>query len=83
MARIGSSELDVYPLCFGGNVLGWTADMASSHVAVALAWLLARPTVAAPIASASRVSQVADSLAAARVRLTSEDVAALDAASGD
>jgi len=31
MARIGSSDLDVFPLCFGGNVLGWTADMATSH----------------------------------------------------
>ncbi|MEU1624159.1 aldo/keto reductase [Streptomyces sp. NPDC020096] len=26
MARIGSSELDVFPLAFGGNVFGWTAD---------------------------------------------------------
>ena len=26
MARIGTSDLDVYPLCLGGNVFGWTAD---------------------------------------------------------
>jgi aryl-alcohol dehydrogenase (NADP+) len=31
MARIGSSKLDVFPMCFGGNVLGWTADTAASH----------------------------------------------------
>lgn len=31
MARIGSSNLDVFPMCFGGNVLGWTADTAASH----------------------------------------------------
>lgn len=26
MARIGTSDLDVFPLGFGGNVFGWTAD---------------------------------------------------------
>ena len=26
MARIGTSELDVFPLNLGGNVFGWTAD---------------------------------------------------------
>ena len=26
MARIGKTELDVFPLCLGGNVFGWTAD---------------------------------------------------------
>jgi aryl-alcohol dehydrogenase-like predicted oxidoreductase len=26
MALIGSSTLDVFPLCLGGNVFGWTAD---------------------------------------------------------
>jgi aryl-alcohol dehydrogenase-like predicted oxidoreductase len=26
MARIGNSELDVFPLSLGGNVFGWTAD---------------------------------------------------------
>ncbi|UFS58965.1 aldo/keto reductase [Subtercola endophyticus] len=30
MARIGLSELDVFPLCLGGNVFGWTADKAAS-----------------------------------------------------
>jgi aryl-alcohol dehydrogenase-like predicted oxidoreductase len=26
MARIGNTALDVFPLCLGGNVFGWTAD---------------------------------------------------------
>ncbi len=26
MARIGSTSLDVFPLCLGGNVFGWTCD---------------------------------------------------------
>lgn len=30
MAKIGSTSLDVFPLCLGGNVLGWTADAKQS-----------------------------------------------------
>jgi aryl-alcohol dehydrogenase-like predicted oxidoreductase len=30
MAKIGDTELDVFPLCLGGNVFGWTADEAAS-----------------------------------------------------
>ncbi len=30
MTRIGSTSLDVFPLCLGGNVFGWTADEAQS-----------------------------------------------------
>ena len=30
MTILGSSELDVFPLCLGGNVFGWTADEESS-----------------------------------------------------
>ena len=26
MARLASTELDVFPLCLGGNVFGWTID---------------------------------------------------------
>jgi aryl-alcohol dehydrogenase-like predicted oxidoreductase len=29
--RIPRTELDVHPLCLGGNVFGWTADEATSH----------------------------------------------------
>src|SRR5204863_311305 len=28
---LGQSGLDVMPLCFGGNVFGWTADETTSH----------------------------------------------------
>jgi aryl-alcohol dehydrogenase (NADP+) len=48
-----------------------------SIASTALAWLRAQPTVAAPIASASRVSQVADLLDGARVELTADEVAEL------
>jgi aryl-alcohol dehydrogenase-like predicted oxidoreductase len=53
----------------------------ASIASVALAWLRAQPTVAAPIASASRASQVADLLASATLDLTADEVRALDAVS--
>jgi aryl-alcohol dehydrogenase-like predicted oxidoreductase len=30
MVRLGRGELDVFPLCLGGNVFGWTADQRES-----------------------------------------------------
>jgi len=30
MSRLGTTDLDVYGLCLGGNVFGWTADEAAS-----------------------------------------------------
>ncbi len=30
MARLGSTDLDVFPLGLGGNVFGWTSDQAES-----------------------------------------------------
>ena len=30
MARLGRTDLDVFPLCLGGNVFGWTADETAS-----------------------------------------------------
>jgi aryl-alcohol dehydrogenase-like predicted oxidoreductase len=48
---------------------------------VALAWLLTRATVVAPIASASRVEQLPALVASTHLRLTAEDLADLDAIS--
>jgi aryl-alcohol dehydrogenase-like predicted oxidoreductase len=48
---------------------------------VALAWVMAQPGVTAPIASATRVEQVASFARAAALRLEDEDRRALDAAS--
>lgn len=31
MTQIGFSDLDVYPLCLGGNTFGWTADADTSN----------------------------------------------------
>ena len=48
---------------------------------VALAWLLTRPTVAAPIASVSRVEQLPALVASTGLDLSPEDLADLDAVS--
>ncbi len=31
MSTLGRTGLDVFPICLGGNVFGWTADEAQSH----------------------------------------------------
>ena len=31
MAILGRTNLDVFPICLGGNVFGWTADESQSH----------------------------------------------------
>ena len=48
---------------------------------VAVAWLLTRPGVTSPIASATSLAQLADLVAATNLRLDPADLAALDAAS--
>ena len=48
---------------------------------VALAWLMARPGVTAPIASATSVEQVGSFAKAASLALAAEDLRALEAAS--
>jgi aryl-alcohol dehydrogenase-like predicted oxidoreductase len=69
----------------GVAVLGVLDELAAGHgvsvAAVALAWLLAKPTVATPIASARTPEQLADLLPAATLELDATEVAALDAAS--
>ena len=54
------------------------ASHESSVASVALAWLLTKPNVVAPVASASRPEQVADLTAAPRLQLTRAQVAELD-----
>jgi aryl-alcohol dehydrogenase-like predicted oxidoreductase len=46
---------------------------------VALAWLLSRPGVTAPIVGATRLGHVADALAAGQLTLTAEEVRSLEA----
>ncbi|MED7949380.1 aldo/keto reductase [Streptomyces sp. BE20] len=57
------------------------AEQDAELASVALAWLAARPTVAAPIVSARTVEQLPPLLAAASLELTPAQTALLDAAS--
>ncbi|MCB1495878.1 MAG: aldo/keto reductase [Bauldia sp.] len=45
---------------------------------VALAWLLSRPAVTAPIVGASKMSHLEDAIAALDIKLTAEEIAALE-----
>jgi aryl-alcohol dehydrogenase-like predicted oxidoreductase len=69
----------------GLRILAALDAIAARHRAtpaqVSLAWLVARPGVTAPIASATSVAQLDELLAGVRLQLSPDDVAALDAAS--
>jgi aryl-alcohol dehydrogenase-like predicted oxidoreductase len=69
----------------GERVLTVLARVAQLHGvawgAVALAWLLSRPTVVSPIASARDTRQLAELLPMAELTLSADELAALDAAS--
>jgi aryl-alcohol dehydrogenase-like predicted oxidoreductase len=70
----------------GLRILAALDAVAAAHqttvAAAALAWLLAQPTVVAPIASARTPEQLAELLPAATLRLTREEVERLSEASG-
>jgi aryl-alcohol dehydrogenase-like predicted oxidoreductase len=69
----------------GLAILASLDALASAHKAtpaqIALAWLMARPGVTAPIASATSVEQLRELMAATRVHLSADDIATLDRAS--
>ena len=56
-------------------------NLGATPAQVAIAWLVARPSVTAPIASATSVEQLHDLVNAARLQLDGEMIAALDRAS--
>jgi aryl-alcohol dehydrogenase (NADP+) len=49
---------------------------------IALAWVMAKPAIAAPIASATSAAQLSELMGALRVSLSADDVAELDRVSG-
>ncbi len=69
----------------GLRILAALDEVAARHSAtpaqVALAWLIARPGITAPIASATSMAQLDEMLKAPRLTLTAEDSQALDRAS--
>lgn len=83
----GASVVERYLNPRGKRILQALDDVAARHRAsptqVALAWLIARPSVTAPIVSATSVEQLQDVLAAARLDLAVADIAQLDQASSE
>jgi aryl-alcohol dehydrogenase-like predicted oxidoreductase len=69
----------------GLQILAALDDVASSHRAkpaqVALAWLMARPGITAPIASATSIEQLQELVGAAKLTLSDTDIAQLNSAS--
>ncbi|KLI99864.1 aldo/keto reductase [Luteimonas sp. FCS-9] len=69
----------------GKRILGALDDVACRHAAtvaqVALAWLIARPGITAPIVSATGIAQLRELAAARTLLLSKADIAALDGAS--
>jgi aryl-alcohol dehydrogenase-like predicted oxidoreductase len=69
----------------GLRILGALDDVARGHrvtpAQVALAWLISRPAVTAPIASATSLAQLDELIAATRLELDAQALAALDRAS--
>jgi aryl-alcohol dehydrogenase-like predicted oxidoreductase len=58
-----------------------SARLGATPAQVALGWLIARPSITAPIASATSMQQLDDLVAAARLELDADAVRQLDAAS--
>lgn len=58
-----------------------SARLGATPAQIALAWVMARPTIAAPIASATSVAQLTELMAAAELTLDPATLTALDAAS--
>ncbi len=81
----GRATVDKYLNPKGLGILAALDEVAAARGAtptqVALAWIMARPSVTAPIASASKVEQLGELLASASLQLTGGDIARLDQAS--
>jgi aryl-alcohol dehydrogenase-like predicted oxidoreductase len=71
----------------GKRILAALDAVSKAHdvkpAAVSLAWLMARPSIAAPIASATKLEQLADFVAAANLKLSPADMENLNKASAE
>ena len=77
-SRVVSTLLNPRGLALLGRIDDVAARHRASPAQVALAWIMARPSVAAPIASATSVRQLAEISAAVSLTLSGEDMATLD-----
>jgi len=78
-------RMDKYMQGKGPQVLAALDEVSARHGATpaqaALAWLMAKPAIAAPIASATKVEQLHELMGALQLELSAGDLAALDRAS--
>jgi aryl-alcohol dehydrogenase-like predicted oxidoreductase len=83
--RQRGAEVEKYMNSFGLGVLAAlntvSAETGATQAQVALTWLMARPGITAPIASATSQAQLDELLRAMELRLSAEHLALLDAAS--
>jgi len=80
-ARIAGQWLNPRGLAVLASLDQVAEQLSATQAQVALAWLMTRKAVVAPIASATSVPQLDELMGAARLRLSPEQVAQLDAAS--
>jgi aryl-alcohol dehydrogenase-like predicted oxidoreductase len=79
-AKVGKSYLNERGLRVLAAVDAVAAELKVTPAQVALAWLIARPSITAPIASATTPAQLDELVAATRLNLGADAVARLDAA---
>jgi len=64
------------------KIVGRVAEVAArrgvSRAQVALAWLLAKPVITAPIVGATRLQHLEDALAAVALKLSADEIASLE-----
>jgi aryl-alcohol dehydrogenase-like predicted oxidoreductase len=83
--RARGGRVEKYLSDYGFGVLAALDDVAKRYnakpVQVAMAWLIARPSVTAPIASATNLDQLGELLKAAEIKLDAAAIEQIDAAS--
>jgi aryl-alcohol dehydrogenase-like predicted oxidoreductase len=79
------SRVETYMNDYGFGVIAALDDVAKRYnarpVQIAMAWLIARPSVTAPIASATNLDQLAELLKSAEIKLDAAAIQQIDAAS--
>jgi aryl-alcohol dehydrogenase-like predicted oxidoreductase len=83
--RLRGSRVEKYLNDYGFGVLKALDEVAHRYEAkpgqIAIAWLIARPSVTAPIASATNLEQLAELVEAAQIELDADSIQLIDAAS--
>lgn len=81
----GKGVVEKYLNARGRNILASLDEIANAHnvapAQVALAWLIARPSITAPIVSATSLAQLDDLVGATRLKLTADEIEKLTQAS--